>query len=260
MRNQNLVEGIVRRDQWIAGACLLLVATVSWLWLLPQSAATQSMAAMGMVGPGRQFADAVLMWSLMMTAMMLPAAAPMVLAYARFERIEKSQARVLTPTAVFAAVYLALWILFSLAAAALQVLLVRIGTVQAARMAIGGARISGVLLVLLGLYQLTPLKHACLTACRAPLPLFMRQWRPGVAGALRLGAIHGLYCVGCCWLMMALLFVVGVMNMVWVGLLALIVLVEKVAPLGHRIGVGLGIAAAALGLGVLVTGRAAVFW
>ena len=252
MRNQSVVEQIVRRDQWIAGVCLFFVAGFSWLWLLAQFVAMRSMADMGMTMPvlglNRQFGDAAVMWGLMMTAMMLPSAAPMVLTYARFERMEISRDRTLTPTATFAAVYVAIWIVFSLVAAGLQVLLVRNGTLQAGGLAIGSARISGALLILLGLYQLTPFKRTCLTACRSPLPLFLRQWRPGLLGTLRLGAIHGLYCVGCCWLMMALLFVFGVMNMPWVGLLATIVLVEKVVPFGERIGAGLGFLAVAVGV------------
>jgi len=108
------------------------------------------------------------------------------------------------------------------------------------------------LLVLAGLYQLTPLKRACLDQCRSPLSFVTRLWRPGWRGAVRLGLAHGAYCIGCCWLLMALLFVGGVMNLAWVAVLAVLVLIEKVAPIGVRGAQAIGIVAIAAGIFLLV--------
>jgi len=262
-----LIDRLIRRDQWIVAACLIAVAALAWLWLLEQSGIGgfagmngEPMAAMGMGAPvvapridtGAYFAGAFIMWALMMTAMMLPSAAPMMLFYARFARGVKAQGAVLAPTALFVAVYLAVWTAFSLAAAAAQTGLVEAGAVSAARLTIGDGRLAGGLLIGFGLYQLTPLKRACLDTCRSPLSFLTRLWRPGLSGAVRLGLYHGAYCVGCCWPMMALLFVVGVMSLTWVGALALIVLIEKTAPMGSRIGVGLGMAAIVAGILMLL--------
>jgi predicted metal-binding membrane protein len=197
------------------------------------------MAGMAMAPPKAglaYFGGAFVMWLLMMVAMMLPSATPMILTYARFARGVREQGKVLAPTALFAGVYLAVWAGFSLAAAGLQTVLVQSGAVSAASLALGEPRIAGALLIAAGLYQLTPLKRVCLENCRSPLSFLVRLWRPTWAGTVRLGLLHGLYCLGCCWLIMALLFVGGVMSLAWVAVLAVIVLIEKVAPGGRQIG------------------------
>ncbi|HLH48477.1 MAG TPA: DUF2182 domain-containing protein, partial [Roseiarcus sp.] len=145
-------------------------------------------------------------------------------------------------------VYLAVWAGFSAIAALGQWALVRSGAVSDATLAFGDKRIAGALLIAAGLYQITPLKRLCLRNCRSPLQFVMRLWRPGVAGAARLGLAHGLYCLGCCAALMALLFVFGVMNLVWVAALAAFVLAEKALPLGERVSFGAGIAAVVAGL------------
>jgi predicted metal-binding membrane protein len=113
---------------------------------------------------------------------------------------------------------------------ALQAIFVSAGAMTTMGLALDDGRLAGALMLLAALYQLTPLKRACLAACRSPLDFLMRLWRPGLSGALRLGLVHGLYCLGCCWALMLLLFVGGVMNIAWVAALALIVFAEKVAP------------------------------
>jgi predicted metal-binding membrane protein len=169
------------------------------------------------------------MWGLMMVAMMLPSAAPMILFYARFAR-RSGMRRAAGATALFVSAYLAIWALFSLLAALLQAALVGAGAASAMELALGDRRLAGLLLGLAGLYQLTPLKRACLASCRSPLDFLMRLWRPGPAGAVRLGLAHGIYCLGCCWVLMLLLFVGGVMNLAWIAGLALLVMAEKLAP------------------------------
>ncbi|MFC7499105.1 DUF2182 domain-containing protein [Enterovirga sp. GCM10030262] len=228
------IERILARERLIVLGCLVAVAALSWFWLLGGAAGGGEMAEMaGMAAPEPWSAGyllpAFLMWALMMVAMMLPSAAPMILLHARFTR-RSGEAHVLAQTALFMLAYLDLWLLFSAAATLLQAALVASGAVSAAGLALGGGWPAGGLLALAGLYQLSPLKRACLGQCRSPLGFVMRGWRPGAAGALRLGLAHGTYCLGCCWALMLLLFVGGVMNIGWIGGLALLVLAEKLAP------------------------------
>lgn len=243
------LERLLSRDTLIVGAALATAILLAWAWLVGMAAAPAGMAPgggmdgmAGMDMPGMAAAvdpwspaylgAAFLMWLLMMVAMMLPSAAPMILFYARFARRSGGAAgRAL----LFAAVYVAIWAGFSAGAVLLQALLVDRGAVSAVGLALGEARLAGALLLLAALYQLTPLKRACLAACRSPLDFLMRGWRPGVAGALRLGARHGFYCLGCCWALMLLLFVGGVMNLAWIAALALIVMAEKLAPPRWRV-------------------------
>lgn len=209
------------------------------------------MNGMGEMGPApgswAYLAGAFTMWLLMMVAMMLPSASPMILLYAKV-----AGRGALPPTLVFAGVYLGLWAAFSLLAAEAQALLVGAGLISAVSLRAGDGRIAGALLVLAGLYQLTPIKQACLGACRAPFMFLTRLWRPGLAGALRLGARHALYCLGCCWALMALLFVGGVMSLAWVAVLAVIVLIEKLFPIGATGGKVLGAIAASAGLTLII--------
>jgi predicted metal-binding membrane protein len=171
---------------------------------------------------------AFLMWALMMVAMMLPSAAPMILLYERFTR--RSASGGLAGTAMFALAYVGIWSLFSAAAAIAQAFLISTGLVSQMALKLGDGRIAGALLMLAGLYQLSALKRACLDSCRSPLSFLMRLWRPGAAGALRLGLAHGFYCLGCCWALMLLLFVGGVMSLAWIAGLAMLVFLEKLAP------------------------------
>jgi predicted metal-binding membrane protein len=169
------------------------------------------------------------------------------LLYGRLARGARAQGAALAPTAIFAVVYLAAWAAFSLAAAIAQWLLVRSGLVSELTLAFGDRRIGGALLIAAGLYQMTPLKRTCLESCRSPMSFLMRLWRPSWAGAARLGLAHGLYCLGCCALLMALLFVFGVMNLAWVAALALFVLIEKVLPFGSPLGILAGVASIGVG-------------
>ena len=177
---------------------------------------------------GAEFAFMFLMWSVMMVAMMLPSAAPMVLFYARVGRKAAIDAEPFTPTGLFAAGYLLVWFGFALAATGAQWALERAAlltpTVEGTSNVVGG-----VLLIMAGLYQWSPLKDTCLAHCQAPL-LFIQShggFRRNVSGALEIGVRHGAYCVGCCWVLMTLLFVGGVMNVLWITAIATLVFVEK---------------------------------
>ncbi|UVC18312.1 DUF2182 domain-containing protein [Mesorhizobium onobrychidis] len=181
----------------------------------------------------------IAMWWVMMIAMMSPSAAPTILLYARVHRHALAQGQIqdkLAPTGVFMAGYLLVWLGFSVAATALHWLLDREAFVSATMMSSQSRWLSAIVLIAAGLYQLSPLKNACLSHCRAPTAFLARHWRPHAVGALRLGALHGAFCVGCCWMLMALLFVGGIMNLVWVAGLAILVLVEKAFPAGRWVG------------------------
>lgn len=166
------------------------------------------------------------MWAVMMVAMMVPSAAPAILLYARVHRHSLGlESR--PPTAAFLAGYLACWIGIALLAATLQLAL--------GRMELDSPSAAAAVLVAAGIYQLSPLKDACLGRCRSPAQFISRHYRPGTSGAFRLGLLHGADCVGCCWLLMALLFVGGVMNLAWVAALTLLVAAEKLLPGGRWI-------------------------
>jgi predicted metal-binding membrane protein len=187
------------------------------------------------------------MWAVMMTAMMVPSVSPTVLAFARISRARRQHAMPYVPAAVFLAGYLAAWTAFSAAATAAQEGL-RSAALLSPEMAANSRSIGRALLIGAGIFQWTPLKNACLLHCRSPLGFLLTEWRDGRAGALQMGWRHGLYCVGCCWLLMALLFVVGIMNLVWVAAIAGFVIVEKLVPAGPMVGRVAGALMAAWGL------------
>jgi predicted metal-binding membrane protein len=192
------------------------------------------------------------MWTVMMAAMMLPSAAPVVMSVLGvYQRRNDRQARL--ASVAFVSGYLAIWTMFSLAASIAQFTLHRMALLGA-DMRVGSTAISGVVFLLAGLYQWLPIKNLCLTHCHSPLSTLSRTWREGAGGGGIMGVRHGLFCVGCCWLLMTLLFVVGVMNLLWVALLAVFVLIEKLAPAGTLFGRAAGVAAAAWGVYLLVTG------
>jgi predicted metal-binding membrane protein len=236
-----LAARIFVHDRLIVAAALAAAAGLAWWWLFrtgsaPMPAMDGSMAGMAAapaLWSGAWLLSAFTMWALMMVAMMLPSAAPMILLYARFAR-SAGRAAAHADILLFVLCYLAVWTGFSAAAALAQALLVATGLVSDMSLSLGSRAISGGLLVLAGLYQLSPLKDKCLETCRSPLSFMLRLWRPGPKGALRLGFAHGLYCLGCCWALMLLLFVGGVMNLVWIAALAALVMAEKVAPLSIR--------------------------
>ena len=263
------LERALLRDRWIAGGCLALLVVLACLWLWRDHAAMaewdRSMAAMGMKdmemeggpmattsAPAPYLMGAFIMWFIMMVAMMLPSAAPMILLYGKLARNGREQGGVFASTTVFAGLYLAVWGGFSAVAALIQWALVRSGVISGMGLAFGDERVAGSLLIAAGLYQLTPLKRACLQNCRSPLSFLMRLWRPGFIGAARLGLTHGLYCLGCCAMLMALLFVFGVMNLAWVALLAIVVLVEKVVSGGERFGWLAGAGALVVGVAMIL--------
>jgi predicted metal-binding membrane protein len=211
---------------------------------MPGMAATMpNVQPWSLVDFGAMFA----MWAVMMVAMMLPSATPMILLYERVGRHRASTARPAQSVWIFVSGYILAWAGFSLVATLANWAL-HSGGLLSAMMGNATPRVGGTVLLIAGIYQWTPLKHACLTHCRSPIGFLGEHWRDGSLGALRMGLYHGTYCVGCCWLLMALLFVLGVMNLVWIAVLTVFVLVEKAAPYGTAIGRAGGVAMIAWGL------------
>lgn len=171
------------------------------------------------------------MWAIMMAGMMLPSASPTTLIYAAVARKASRAGMPVAPTAAFVVGYLTIWTLFSLAATLAQWILESMALLSP-RMVSTSPVLGAGLLVAAGIYQLTPFKDACLEHCRSPAHFIAEHWRPGTAGAFRMGVVHGAYCLGCCWILMGLLFFGGVMNLLWIAAITLFVLLEKVLPFG----------------------------
>lgn len=173
------------------------------------------------------------MWWVMMVGMMIPSSLPAILLFRRVQHHYRKDQSPGMYVAAFVTGYVIAWGAFSAAATAVQWSLGSAGLMSQMSMSVGSPIAAAVLLAAVGLYQLSPVKHACLRHCRAPADFIAAHQRPGLSGALRTGAYHGIYCVGCCWLLMALLFVGGVMNLFWVAALAVFVLIEKIVPAGY---------------------------
>lgn len=249
------IEAALRRDRMVVALSLAVVVGLAWYYLWRSAAAMHPADHGGMAMHGMDPAALALsfvMWIVMMAGMMLPGAAPTVLLYGAIVRKNAERGVVLPAVSIFVGGYLLAWAGFSLAAAVVQTMLEH-AALLTPMMAFASKPISGTLLLAAGVYQFTSLKERCLRHCRDPVLFLMGHWRPGAAGALRMGAVHGAYCVGCCWMLMALLFAVGVMNLAWVALIAALVLVEKLFPAGRlfsRLG-GATLVLSALGLWVL---------
>jgi predicted metal-binding membrane protein len=183
--------------------------------------------------------------------MMVPSATPTALIYAAVARKAALQGAVLAPTIIFVSGYVAVWTVFSLLATVIQWGL-EWAALLSPMMASTSPSLGATLLVGAGVYQLTPMKAACLRHCRAPAQFISQHWRPGRAGAFHMGIIHGAYCLGCCWILMGLLFLGGVMNLLWIAGITITVLAEKVLPFGNWGGRIAGSAAIAVGVAVLV--------
>jgi predicted metal-binding membrane protein len=235
-RTPTILESALRYNRTSAVVLLVLTPLVSWMWILvmardmygPMTGASAWMMTAEWDVPHLLLLWA--MWAVMMTAMMLPSASPMLLLYGAIAR-RSAQASAGRQIYAFAAGYLIVWTLFSLGATAVQRVLATWMLVSP-MMEISSPAVSAALLLIAGLYQLTPIKLACLRNCQSPLGFLMSRWRNGVSAALRMGLHHGAYCVGCCWALMLLLFAGGVMNLAVIAALTAFVAFEKLAPFG----------------------------
>jgi predicted metal-binding membrane protein len=264
MNSLTATEVLLRRDRLIVGAGAAFICLFSWWYIIAGAGTGMSTAAMTtwqFPPPVHMSSTAAswdssywivmaLMWWVMMIAMMVPSAAPTILLYARIHRHAQKKGQMdhtVIPTAAFLTGYLLAWFAFSLAATSFQWLLEQAGLMHVMMMWSTNSELSGSFLMVAGIYQLSPLKRVCLNHCRSPADFLSRQWRKGRSGALRMGLEHGLYCVGCCWALMVLLFAGGIMNLVWITGLAVFVLVEKLVPYGYSIGRASGLLMIAAG-------------
>lgn len=241
--NALVLHHILSRNSLVVGGALLLLVIMAWTWLLSTPDASMAdmtvrqMADMpmdGMAMVADPFSPAYLiaafaMWLIMMVAMMLPSAAPMILLHARIDRAPSQGARSLH-SFMFVAAYLLIWAGFSAIATGAQALLLHSGYLSATTLSLGGGAAAAALLLLAALYELTPAKHRCLEHCQSPLIFIHRYGAAGASAAFRLGIRHGIYCLGCCWALMLLLFAGGVMNLAWIALFTILVAIQKMAP------------------------------
>ncbi len=247
-------------DRAFVIAGLVIVSVAAWAWIVPLgrdmygSMNGPSAWMMTSEWDASHLALLVAMWIAMMTGMMLPSAAPALLLYANVVRKSADADAATARAYAFGAGYLVVWAGFSVAATALQRLL-STWLVVTPMMEAATPFISGVLLIIAGVYQLTPLKRACLDSCRSPAAFIATRWKKGQGGAFRLGLEHGWFCLGCCWALMLLLFAGGVMNLWTIGAITAFVLVEKIAPFGAAAGRVSGLLLVAAGLWSMTTGR-----
>ncbi len=268
------LESVLRREGAVIATALVLVTALAWgyvLWLaadvdmggMDMSDYRMIPAGLGWMMPrtapwsALEFALVFVMWAVMMVGMMLPSAAPMILLYARVGRHASERGTIFAATTWFAGGYLLAWTLFALLATTAQWLLDRALLLDAGMAGVTDT-FGGLVLIAAGLYQWTPLKDTCLARCRAPIAFILQHggFRADAAGALQIGLRHGAYCVGCCWALMALLFVGGVMNILWIAGLAILVLLEKVLPGGRLLSRLAGAGFVAAGIWLLAAGSA----
>ncbi len=258
------LEPILKRDRAVLLSLILLTSALAWGYMVYEARAmsrTGVCACMGMEMAGTntrawtpvQLFALFLMWAEMMIAMMLPSAAPMILTFASVNRKRLEQARPFVPTGVFASGYLLVWVVFSAVATLVQWSL-HSAALLSPMMVSSSPLLGGALLIGAGFFQWTPWKKACLKHCANPLGFLLTEWREGRRGALVMGLRHGWFCLGCCWLLMLLLFVLGVMNVAWIAALTLYVLAEKL--LGRSAWFGRWAGAVLCLWGAVVIGRA----
>jgi predicted metal-binding membrane protein len=269
------IESLFRHSRAITWIALALVCALAWLYVLMGAGSGMSPWDMTTLSPlphrdapevavqvsawsTAMWVLMIAMWWIMMIAMMVPSAAPTILLYDKVRRAHVvnetmgESPRRLASTGAFTFGYLLAWFGFAVIATLAQWALERSGLLSVTTMGSQSRWWSGAVLIGAGLYQFVPLKYACLSHCRAPAGLLVRHWRPRATGALWLGALHGAYCVGCCWALMALLFVGGVMNVAWIAVLSVLVMMEKLLRAGHWISRGVGCVLVAWGFAAFV--------
>jgi predicted metal-binding membrane protein len=256
---------IFARPKAIAAGCVIINAGLGWFYLAlliaaPASswfATVQALCRTLPEGAWSFSAAAVTasMWSAMTLAMMLPSASPMILTYAEIaETAARKSERIVSPL-VIAAGYASVWLVFSLLATVIQIVLTRAALLNTGITSASGI-LAGAIFIGAGVYQFSALKHACLTHCQNPFPFFFTNWATTPGGVFRLGVEQGLYCLGCCWAMMMVMFAVGAMNVAWMAGLAAVMTIEKLLT-GRRFAHGFGVALIVVGTGIVVSAFAA---
>jgi predicted metal-binding membrane protein len=254
----SLLDSALRRDRIVVAAGLAGVAALAWAYIIHMGRVMSPTAAMAMPMAGAaglaELGWLVPMWIVMMVAMMVPSAAPTILLVASVARRRKAKGVPTASAAVFTLGYLLVWALYATIAAVAQWQLHRLALLSPA-MVSASRWLGGGLLIAAGVYQWLPVKDACLSQCRSPLGFLSAEWQEGTRGALVMGIRHGTFCVGCCGLLMALLFVAGVMNLLWVAAIAIFVLAEKLGPSGRGLGRGTGLLMIGWGIWVIAAGH-----
>jgi predicted metal-binding membrane protein len=227
------MESLLQKEQLIALSCLGVIILISWAymlhmaWVMSESGTEITLACLMHWGP-EDILHSFMMWGIMMVAMMFPSATPMILMFNIVNQQQGETQRPLIPTGLFVLGYFVIWAVYS-ALAAMSQWGLHIAALLSHNLVITNPLIGGILLIAAGVFQWTPFRDACMSKCRSPLGFLMVEWREGCPGALIMGLKHGLNCVGCCWLLMLLSFVLGIMNMVWMAILTIFMLVEKVS-------------------------------
>ncbi len=265
MSEISAIEGLLKQDRAIVLGALFTLAGLSAVYTVLGGGMDMSALAMTRMSPDMLMAPpdwtpayavlAFLMWWIMMIAMMLPSATPVLLLYAALKRRNRDLTNSLTMTAVFLAGYLAVWALFSLAATILQWVLEDRGVVSG-MLNVSNVALGGVILIAAALYQFTPVKQNCLALCKNPVQFVTRLRAPGLPGALGAGITHGAYCVGCCAVLMLLLFFGGIMNLFWIAGLSIYILLEKLLPQGRWVSYAAGAGLFVVGVNLLVSAAA----
>jgi predicted metal-binding membrane protein len=243
-----LIKAMPRRDFLAIGISLGGITLLSWLYLYSMaSSMSMPMGAM-QIQPwsAHYFLMMFLMWAIMMVGMMLPSVAPTVLIYAAIARKAATGNTPVAPTGAFISGYVVIWIVFSLFATTAQWALDQ-AALLSPMMVSNSVGLGAVLIVTAGIYQWLPIKDKCLQQCRSPVDFITSHWQKGMTGAFRMGLSHGMFCLGCCWVLMSLLFVGGVMNLLWIAAITLFVLLEKILPLGDAGGRVMGLIMIATG-------------
>jgi predicted metal-binding membrane protein len=259
----SVLEALLRRDRLLIAGALGVTAALAWSYVLWLAAAMDMTGSHDPSGLGRmaladaprgviEFAFVFVMWAVMMIGMMAPSVVPMILTYARVGRQGNVKGKPLAATGWFAAGYFLTWMGFALAATLIQWMIERAGLLDS-QMASASNRLGGIVLIAAGFYQVSPLKDFCLKRCQNPIDFLTRYggFRGDLPDCLLLGLRHGAYCVGCCWALMALLFVGGLMNVLWIAGLAVVVLLERLTPFGRAIALIAGVACVDAGVAML---------
>ncbi len=260
MELAKVLETGLKRDRILVIAGLAAISALAWVYVLHVASGNTGMdinsTEMSMpTTQAWQSGDILLtfmMWAVMMVAMMTPSATPMILTFAKVTRQRQTGRTPIPATIVFLLGYLIVWISFSAGATFVQWGLHSAALLSPEFISVTPF-VGAILLIAAGVYQFTPLKRICLSQCRTPLGFLMSEWREGTKGALMMGARHGIYCVGCCWLLMALLFVAGVMNLLWVAVIAASILVEKIVPAEQWVSRAIGLLTIGWGAWLLIS-------
>ncbi len=240
---------MLQRERYLILGLLLVLSALAWALLLWQSS-TMSSPAMGLT-MGMSAIVFIAIWIVMMVAMMFPTAAPMILMFTKIYAGKRQQERPFVPTWVFVSAYLLVWSLCGIVIYPLAVGIEKLAA-QSMWLMANAARLGGVVLLLAGLYQLSPLKHICLSKCRTPLQFILSSWHDGYGGAFRMGLEHGTYCLGCCWLLFVILFPLGIMNIAIMALVTALIYAEKSLPFGRQI-------SQLAGAGLIIYGALVIF-